>query len=471
MAKTRFFQKLVDPKVYQPDSIYFIADGVDKITIIIANDKGIARKLTLLEFDWDKLFNVPTTFPAIAHNHVEADITDLDKYTQSQVVALIAAATSPAISDNYNDITALLSAQGTQEENFLYMVLDATIDTTVDLGWALYQKLTATTANLTDYRKLSEEESMDVIAGPTSPTTTLGDMILRGATEDERLPIGVDGSVLQVDLAQPNKIKWSVLDSFKYARYMNTSLQSADSVTAFALQWNVIEYEDSDYSLVANQITINTNGIYLINANIDLYGTTTVLRYGGEVKILINGLELPNIFRGGYVRGDSGHYVSQIFVGIMLQLSEGDTIDFTLKRTHSLSTNIIVQNGTTLSIGKLSGGIKGEKGDAGIQGTSGGTPTIVSDTDDTIDLSNWLGNNCNQLSPNTNDTFIFVNEVEGGWSRILIDTTGKVGFPLLTGGEVASGNAFQIDYLYDMFVEYVGGIARYSFIEFKPAPL
>jgi hypothetical protein len=340
---------------YDPSDVYYLLVD-DRVHRWIVSNDGISLKqeCPMQTGDDISLLNNDSAFQ-----------------TFSEVSALIAAATSPAISDNYATIAALLAAQGSQTENYIYIVVDATTDATVDLGWALYQKLAATTGVLGDYRKLSEEESLDVVAGSTTPTTTLGDMIVRGATEDERLPVGADGSVLQVDLAQPNKIKWSVLDSFKYARYMNTSEQSADSATAFALQWNVIEHEDSDYSLVANQITINANGVYLINANIDLYGTTTLLRYGGEVKILINGVELPNVFRGGYVRGDSQHQVAQIFVGIMLQLAAGDTIDFTLRRTHSLSTNIIVQNGTTLSIGRISGGAVGPSGNDGADGADG----------------------------------------------------------------------------------------------------
>lgn len=43
-----------------------------------------------LAADWSTITNKPTTFPPSAHTHVEADITDLDKYTQAQVDAALA---------------------------------------------------------------------------------------------------------------------------------------------------------------------------------------------------------------------------------------------------------------------------------------------------------------------------------------------------------------------------------------------
>jgi hypothetical protein len=69
----------------------------------------------------------------------------------------------PAIDEKYANIAAMLADQANQEEDALYFVLDASADATVDAGWALYQKLTATTGAIGDYRKLSEQESLDVI--------------------------------------------------------------------------------------------------------------------------------------------------------------------------------------------------------------------------------------------------------------------------------------------------------------------
>jgi hypothetical protein len=69
----------------------------------------------------------------------------------------------PGIADKYANIAALLADQGDQEEDALYFVLDASTDATVDSGWALYQKLNTTAGVIGDYRKLTEQESLDVI--------------------------------------------------------------------------------------------------------------------------------------------------------------------------------------------------------------------------------------------------------------------------------------------------------------------
>lgn len=69
----------------------------------------------------------------------------------------------PAIADNYADIAALIADQANQEENALYYVADASDDTTVDSGWAVYRYLGTTDGDIDDYQKLSEEESLDVI--------------------------------------------------------------------------------------------------------------------------------------------------------------------------------------------------------------------------------------------------------------------------------------------------------------------
>jgi photosystem II stability/assembly factor-like uncharacterized protein len=80
-----------------------------------------------------------------------------------------------SISKVYADIASLLADQANQEEDFLYLVTDASADATVDAGWAVYQKLAATTGAIGDYRKLTEQESLDVIFSvPDANETTAG---------------------------------------------------------------------------------------------------------------------------------------------------------------------------------------------------------------------------------------------------------------------------------------------------------
>ena len=90
---------------------------------------------------------------------VESDISDLDKYTQSEVDALITGIFIPAISDHYTDITDLISNQNDQEEDSIYFVDDASDDPTVDSGYAYYEYLGTVAGDITDYRKMAAEEN------------------------------------------------------------------------------------------------------------------------------------------------------------------------------------------------------------------------------------------------------------------------------------------------------------------------
>jgi len=76
----------------------------------------------------------------------------------------------PAIAEVYANIAAMLADQGAQEQNAYYWVTDATTDSTVTSGWAIYRKLAASTANLTDYVKVQEQESLDIVVTDASET-------------------------------------------------------------------------------------------------------------------------------------------------------------------------------------------------------------------------------------------------------------------------------------------------------------
>ncbi len=79
-----------------------------------------------------------------------------------------------AIAEVYGTIAAMLADQGAQSENAYYWVTDATTDGTVTAGWAIYRKLAASTANLTDYVKVQEQESLDITAAANGSETVAG---------------------------------------------------------------------------------------------------------------------------------------------------------------------------------------------------------------------------------------------------------------------------------------------------------
>lgn len=74
------------------------------------------------------------------------------RYLQSQLV------TSNPVENDYADITELLADQSNQTEAFFQYVLDASIDPEISSGEAYYEKLSTSTADLEDYRLLSDSE-------------------------------------------------------------------------------------------------------------------------------------------------------------------------------------------------------------------------------------------------------------------------------------------------------------------------
>ncbi len=75
---------------------------------------------------------------------------------------LVSAGASPGVQNRYANIAALLADQGNQLDKGIQLVVDASTDATVNSGYAYYEKLTATTGAISDYRKLTEEESLDI---------------------------------------------------------------------------------------------------------------------------------------------------------------------------------------------------------------------------------------------------------------------------------------------------------------------
>lgn len=80
------------------------------------------------------------------------------------------------VAESYNTIALLLADQANQTDKEIFEVLDASGDLTVDSGYAFYEYLGTTVGDMTDYRKLSEEESIDIngvfvtVSGPDTIT-------------------------------------------------------------------------------------------------------------------------------------------------------------------------------------------------------------------------------------------------------------------------------------------------------------
>lgn len=66
------------------------------------------------------------------------------------------------VGDEYATIALMLADQANQSAKMIYPVADATGDTSVTSGYAYYEYLGVANGVIGDYRKLSEEESMDL---------------------------------------------------------------------------------------------------------------------------------------------------------------------------------------------------------------------------------------------------------------------------------------------------------------------
>ena len=105
---------------------------------------------------------------------VERVIAELRAYVDQQDAAMFQAAKDYADSlaiggpdhlhDSYDTVPLMIAGQGGEQiDGEYFIVIDASGDPTVDAGWALYEYLGTTLGTLDDYRKLSEEESLDII--------------------------------------------------------------------------------------------------------------------------------------------------------------------------------------------------------------------------------------------------------------------------------------------------------------------
>lgn len=86
-----------------------------------------------------------------------------------------------------------------------------------------------------------------------------------------------------------------------------------------------------------------------------------------------------------------------------------------------------------------------------------------------INLSNWEGAFYGTSStPGTNNTFTTVVEKTGGFAKVIIDTTGKTGFPTLSSQWTPApvqvkGADFEANKLFDLVIQFDGSEVSYFF--------
>jgi hypothetical protein len=442
-----------DAAVYVWDgaSTYITKDG----DVAWGNISGLLSDQTDLQSALDGKANA-------SHTHTESDITDLDKYTQAEVDALIAAATSPGIKDNYGTIALLLADQGNQDTDFLFLVVDATGDATVDLGWALYQKLSTSTADISDYRKLSEEESLDVIGGTVLPTTTKGDLVVHDGVQDDRLPIGPDGSTLMADSSEPLGQKWSNPTDPQYIKLSKTVDQNVGGAdgTTHVLTWDVQDNVDSQFThntvLNNDRLYVNVTGWYTLRFA-TLLQQTGANRSVHFSRVWVNGVIVTKPTTAGYGRGAAFGLYYSVEATVRLNLTAGDyvTVGMTVSDPDdSYVTNVLANNSYIEMVAEPGS----NAGPAGPAGPTGGAPTyqgLVSGV--AVDMDNFLTNFYNdsttpytgvELTPQTLGAF--------GQTVVRCDTAGKVAFIPVNGSSQIDGDLFVANRIFDCLIMVLG---------------
>jgi hypothetical protein len=198
-----------------------------------------------------------------------------------------------------NAIAALDRFQGMR-----VLVIDASADANVGTGRAFYQ-LGVGLGN-GDWLRVSEEESMDLTFDGLSPTTTKGDLIVRNASNNIRLPVGADGQIPIADSGEAAGIKWdtalpnAVEDTFTptLSQTIFTLSSTPSGPAAFSLYLNgQLRLRGTDYTQAGTILTwLDPGGLTLLTTDelIARYNDTALAGVGKPIAY-INELQLePN---------------------------------------------------------------------------------------------------------------------------------------------------------------------------------
>ena len=143
--------------------------------------------------------------------------------------------------------------------------------------------------------------------------------------------------------------------SILVASYSDTSGgQSVNSTTATRLTGitNTV-IEDSPYSNSSGVITISTTGVYEVYASVGVFGSTGNYRYTAELDVRLNNTMVARQ-RGAYIRNGSGSRDSYVDVSTIINVTAGQTIDFTIRRVNTTSGNgVTIANTSRILIKKL----------------------------------------------------------------------------------------------------------------------
>ena len=95
------------------------AGELNELKSVIDDHADEIENIVVGSTDWVDVTNKPTEFPPSAHNHVESDISDLDKYSQSEV--------DDKISEKTNVDGVTITGSGTVADPFVAVVGGVTL--------------------------------------------------------------------------------------------------------------------------------------------------------------------------------------------------------------------------------------------------------------------------------------------------------------------------------------------------------
>ena len=187
-----------------------------------------------------------------------------------------------SVQNRYADMAAMFADQANQNDALLQYVLDASGDATVDLGYAYYEYLGTTVGDITDYVKLSEEESMDVVE-KTNTSEFTND--------------GADGTSTYAETDEVNLIKIptdirvipnSVLPSTTLDVVVECKDMTSDSTVSFG----------TGLTLNSQAVELNKFGSFVVRANVTFDATEQAIDVTVNNGLIGTGVGLLNVLNG-----------------------------------------------------------------------------------------------------------------------------------------------------------------------------
>lgn len=123
--------------------------------------------------------------------------------------------------------------------------------------------------------------------GASSPTTTKGDLIVRGATVDARLAVGVPGQFLTPDPAAATGVKWGAGSPSNAPNegaeiYRAAAAQSVANATDTAITFDTVGRDDSGYAALGtnnDRLTVSKAGWYAVAGSVEFATMAGGLRH------------------------------------------------------------------------------------------------------------------------------------------------------------------------------------------------